>query len=125
MAEFDRSVPFVLSLEGGVYSDPAGNASDRELSGGAIEVLAAGRWVVHQGRVLVITNESPAYHPSFAQMQAALEHLDAAGLDLAGDGGGVLVIVYAKINKRGRGKQGKQYRAKKTVAGIELVPVDG
>ena len=125
MAEFDRSAPFVLSLEGGVYSDPAGNASDLELSGGAIEVLAAGRWVVDQGRLLVITNESPAYHPSFAQMRAALERLDAAGLDLAGDGGGVLVIVYAEIDKYGRGKQGKRYRAKKTVAGIELVPVDG
>jgi hypothetical protein len=124
VAEFDRSAPFVISLEGGVYSDPAGNASDRELSGGAIEVIAAGRWVVHQGRVLVITNESPAYHPSFAQMQAALERLDAAGLDLTGDSGGVLVIVYAKINRHGRGKQGKRYRAKKTVARIELVPLD-
>jgi hypothetical protein len=77
---------------------------------------------VRQGRVLVITNESPAYHPSFAQMQAALEHLDAAGIDLTGDGGGVLVIVYDKINKQGRGEQGKRYRVKKTVAGIELVP---
>ena len=124
MAEFDRSAPFVISLEGGIYSDPAGNASERELSGGAIEVIAAGRWVVHQGRVSVITNESPAYHPSFAQMQAALERLDAAGLELTGDGGGVLVIVYAKINRHGRGKQGKRYRAKKTVARIELVPLD-
>jgi hypothetical protein len=124
MAEFDRSAPFVISLEGGVYSDPAGNASDRELSGGATEVLAAGRWVVRQGRVFVVTNESPAYHPSFAQMRAALERLDAAGLDLTGDGGGVLVIVYAKLDKHGRGKQGKRYRARKTVAGIELVPLD-
>jgi hypothetical protein len=124
VAEFDRSAPFVIDLEGGVYSDPTGNASDRELSGGAIEVLAAGRWVVHQGRVLVVTNESPAYHPSFAQMQAALERIDAAGLDLTGDGGGVLVIVYAKLDKHGRGKQGKRYRARKTVAGIELVALD-
>lgn len=124
MPEFDRSAPFVISLEGGVYTDSAGGASDRELSGGATEVLAAGRWVVHQGRVLVITNESPAYHPSFAQMQAALERLDAAGLDLTGDGGGVLVIVYVKLDKHGRGKQGKRYRARKTVAGIELVPLD-
>jgi hypothetical protein len=124
MAKPDRSAPFVISLEGKVYSDPTGNASERVLSGGASEVLAAGRWVVHQGRVLVITNESPAYHPSFAQMRAALERLDAAGLDLTGDGGGVLVIVYAKIDRHGRGKQGKRYRGRKTVAGIELVPLD-
>jgi hypothetical protein len=121
MAELDRSAPFVISLEREIYTDPAGKASDRELSGGAIEVLAAGRWVVQHGRLLVITNESPAYHPSVAQMQAALEHLDAAGIDLTGDGGGVLVIVYATINRHGRGKQGKRYRAKKTVAGITLV----
>jgi len=124
VAELDRGAPFVIDLEGRVYSDPTRKASDRELSGGAIEVLAAGRWKLYQGRVFVVTNESPAYHPSFARMKAALEHLDASGVDLTGDGAGVLVIVYAKIDKHGRGKQGKRYRAKKTVAGIELVPLD-
>jgi hypothetical protein len=123
MTELDRGAPFVIDLDGSVYSDPTGNASERELAAGASEVLAAGRWVVIQGRLLVITNESPAYHPSFAQMQAAVAHLDAVGLDLTGDGGGVFVIVYAELDKRGRGKHGKRHRAKKTAAGIELVPL--
>ena len=124
MSELDRSAPFVISMDGSVYSDVTGNASDRELAGGARKVLAAGRWVLIEGRLLVITNESRAYHPTLAQMQAAVEHLDDAGLDLTGDGGGAFVVVYDKLDRRGRGKRGKRHRAKKTAAGIELVPLD-
>jgi hypothetical protein len=102
-----------MSLDGRLFMDPTGNTSERELAGGASEVLAAGRIVVSEGRVLVVTNESPAYTPSFAQMKAAVARLDAMGLDLTGDGAGVFVIVYAKLGQRGRGKHGKRYRAQK------------
>lgn len=113
-----------MGLDGRVFMDPTGTTSERELAGGASEVLAAGRMVVSEGHVLVVTNESPAYHPSFAQMKAAVARLDAMGLDLTGDGAGVFVIVYAKLSKHGRGKQGKRYRAQKSAAGIDLVLID-
>jgi hypothetical protein len=120
--EFENSAPFVISTDGGMYVDAAGNASDRQLAGGAREVLAAGRLVAVEGRVLVITNESPTYHPSLPQMQAAVTHWDLAGIDLTGDGEGILVVVYATLDKFGRGVTGKRYRAKKSGASVELVP---
>ena len=122
MANLDRGAPFVISVEGAVHSDPTGNATDLELAGGAKQVLGAGRWIVREGRPFVISNESPAYHPSLAEMRVALEFLAGVGMDLVGDGGGVLVIVYAKIDRHGRGKRGKRYRARKTSVGVELLP---
>jgi hypothetical protein len=96
-----------MSLEGELYSDPTGRATDLELAGGAKEVLGAGRWIVEQGHVLVVTNESPTYLPSLAQMKAAVACLAERGIDLTGDGKGLLVIVYAEIDKNGRGTHGK------------------
>lgn len=115
------SAAFVISLDGGVFSDPSGEATDVELAGGE-EVLAAGRWVIANGRVLTITNESPAFHPSFEQMQAAVTHLAQAGLDLSGDGNGVTVIVYETIDPSGRGENGVTYRAVQVEDSVELVP---
>jgi hypothetical protein len=123
-SEPDRSAPFVISSDGQVYSDPTGKASDRELSGDAVAVLAAGRWVLDRGSLLVMTNESLAYHPSLEQMQAAVECLDSLGLDLTAYGVGVLVMVYATLDERGRGENGKRYRTRRTDRGIELVPLD-
>ena len=114
--------PFVIDIEGRVYSDPTGRRTDVELSGGAKEVLAAGRWIVKQGQVLVITNESPTYLPSLAQMQKAVAHLAEIGLDVQGRGKGLLVVVYAELDKDGQGINGKRYLVVKSSAGIELVP---
>ena len=115
----------MISLEGNGYSDATGRATDLELAGGAKEVLAAGRWVVAKGRVLLITNESPTYRPSLAQMQTAVARLAEMGVDLGGDGKGLLVIVYAEIDNDGRGRHGKHYRATKSVVGVELIPEGG
>jgi hypothetical protein len=120
--EADRGAPFVISLGGAIYSDPTGRATDRELAKGAKEVLGAGRWIVEQGRVLVIANESPTYRPSLAQMQAAVARLAEMGADLVGDGEGLLVIVHAVLDKNGRGALGKRYRARKSANGVELTP---
>jgi hypothetical protein len=122
VAKVDRGVPFVISLEGALYSDPTGNATDLELAGGAKEVLGAGRWIVQQGRPLVVTNESPTYQPSLAQMRSTVERLADMGADILGDGGGLLVIVYSKLDKHGRGKHGQRYRALKSTVGVELLP---
>jgi hypothetical protein len=122
VANLVLGAPFVISVEGEVYSDPTGKATDLELAGGAKQVLGAGRWVVREGRTFVISNESPTYHPSLAEMRVALDFLAGIGMDLVGDGGGVLVIVYAEIDRHGRGKRGKRYRARKTAVGVELLP---
>jgi hypothetical protein len=114
--------PFVIDIEGSVYSDPTGRRTDVELSGGAKEVLAAGRWVVTQGQVLVITNESPTYLPSLAQMQKAVAHLAEIGLDVQGKGKGPLVVVYTELDKDGQGIDGKRYLVVKSSTGVELVP---
>ena len=121
-AEIDRGAPFVMSVDGQIYSDRTGRATDVALAGGATEVLAAGRWIVAQGQVLMITNESPTYRPSLAQMQAALSRLAEMGMDLRGDGKGLLVIHYAEMGKDGRGVQGKRYRATISAVGVELIP---
>ena len=121
-AEADRGAPFVVSLAGEVYSDATGRATDVALAGGATEVLAAGRWIVARGQVLVITNESPTYRSSLTQMQRAVARLAEMGIDLRGDGKGLLVILYAEIGTDGRGVRGKRYRATKSAGGVELVP---
>jgi len=120
--DIERFVPFVISMEGEVYSDASGNATELELSGGAKEVLAAGRWDVVQGKPRTITNESPTYRTNLEQMQKAVECLDGMGIDVRNDGKGLLVIVYAELDKDGRGKNGKRYRATKSDVGIELAP---
>lgn len=120
--DIERFVPFVISMEGEVYSDASGNATEQELSGGAKEVLAAGRWDVVQGKPLTITNESPTYRTNLEQMQKAVVCIDGMGLDVSNNGKGLLVIVYAEIGKDGKGKNGKRYRVTKSVVGIELVP---
>lgn len=43
------------------------------------------------------------------------------GLDLKGDGNGVVVIVYEEIDAGGRGKRGTRYRCVHSGAGVELV----
>lgn len=120
----DRGAPFVMSLEGEIYSDPTGRATDLELAGGAKEVLGAGRWVVvvAQGHVLVVTNESSTYRPSPAQMRMVVTRLAEMGADLGGDGKGLLVIVYAEFDENGRGTHGKRYRATRTAIGVDLIP---
>jgi hypothetical protein len=120
--EGGRGAPFVITLDGRLYSDPAGRVTDIELAGGAKEVLGAGRWVVAQGRVLVMTNESPTYRPSLTQMQALVAHLAQSGADLSGDGKGLLVMVYREVDKNGRGMHGKRYRAITSATGVELIP---
>ncbi len=120
--EAGRGAPFVISLKGELYSDPTGRATDLALAGGAKEVLGAGRWIAARGHVLVVTNESPTYRPSLAQMQTVITRLAEMGMALGGDGKGVLVIVYAEIGEDGRGTNGKRYRATKAAAGIELIP---
>jgi hypothetical protein len=114
--------PFVITLDGTIYSDETGRLTEVELAGGAKRVLGAGRWVVEQGRILELANESPTYRPTFAQMQTLVAHLAEMGSNLSGDGKGVLVIVYAEIDQNGRGKNGARYRVTKSVAGIELIP---
>jgi hypothetical protein len=117
-----RGAPFVMTLEGDVYSDLSGRVTDIALAEGAREVVAAGRMVATQGRILEITNESPAYHPSLAQMRHLVERLAGMGADLKGDGGGVVVIVYAAIDENGLGKGGTRYRVANSAAGVELIP---
>jgi hypothetical protein len=56
--------------------------------------------IVREGRLVQITNESQAYHQSFAQMHDLVKRLTGLGVDLTGDGGGVVVIVYAAIETR-------------------------
>ena len=45
-----RGAPFVMTLEGNLYSDLSGRVTDIALAGGAREVVAAGRMVATQGR---------------------------------------------------------------------------
>jgi hypothetical protein len=85
-------------------------------------VAAAGRIVVKEGRFLQITNESPTYHPSLAQMLRLVKLLAKMGVDLKGDGGGAVVIVYATIDENGLGKEGTRYRVANSAAGVELIP---
>jgi hypothetical protein len=110
-----------MTLEGEFYADASGRATDIALAGGAREVAAAGRIVVRNGRLLEITNESPTYHPSLAQMLGVVERLAGMGLDLNGDGGGAVVIVYAVIDENGLGKEGTRYRVANS-AGVKLIP---
>ena len=112
---------FVMTLDGKVYADQSGRATDIALADGAREVTAAGRIVVRQGRILEITNESPTYHPSVAQMLRCVEHFAGKGTDLKGDGGGVVVIVYAVIDENGLGKGGTRYRVANSAGGVQLV----
>jgi hypothetical protein len=58
-------------------------------------------------------------------MHAAVSRLAEMGVDLSGDGKGLLVIVYAEIDNDGRGIHGTCYRATKSVIGVELIPEDG
>jgi len=111
-----------MTLEGKLYVDASGRVTDVALAGGAKEVAGAGRIVVKEGQLLEITNESPTYHPSFAQMRRLVERLAGMGADLNGDGGGAVVIVYASIDQNGVGKQGARYRVANTAAGVELIP---
>jgi len=111
-----------MTLEGELYADASGRATDIALARGAKEVAGAGRIVVTAGGLLEITNESPTYHPSFAQMLRLVERLAAMGLDLKGDDGGALVIVYAMIDENGFGKRGTRYRVANSAAGVELIP---
>ena len=114
--------PFVMTIEGEMYSDASGRATDIVLARGAREVLGAGRIAVEQGQLLEITNESPKYHPCFDQMLRLVERLAAMGLDLKGDGKGVVVIVYATIDENGLGKRGTRYRVSHSSAGVKLIP---
>jgi hypothetical protein len=121
-ARVAKGVPFVVTLDGKFYSDASGRTTDIALAGGAREVEGAGRIVVTQGRLLEMTNESPTYHPSLAQMLRLVERLGGMGLDLKGDGGGVLVIVFAELDENGLGKKGIRYRVANSAAGVKLVP---
>ena len=112
----------MMTLEGKLYADASGRATDIALAGGAREVAGAGRIVVKEGRLLEITNESPTYHPSLAQMLSLVERLAGLGLDLKGDGGGVVVIVYAMIDENGLGKGETRYRVANSATGVELIP---
>jgi hypothetical protein len=111
-----------MTLEGEFLADASRRATDIALAGGAREVAGAGRIVVKQGRLLEITNESPTYHPSFAQMLRLVKRLAGMGLDLKGDGGGVIVIVYATIDDDGVGREGTRYRVANSAAGVGLIP---
>ena len=117
-----EGVPFVISLEGEMYMDMTGRVTDFQLAAGAQAVLGAGRWIVRDGRVMVITNESKAYHPSLSQMKATIKYLADMGADLGGDGDGVRVVVYTELDIRGRGKYGRRYRVRETADGFDLLP---
>jgi hypothetical protein len=121
-AHVSRGAPFVLTLEGALYADASERVTDVDLAGGAPDVLGAGRIVVAEGRVLQITNESPTYRPSLAQMRTLIEHLAAMGLDLSADGRGALVIVFSEIDASGLGKNGARYRVARSASGVDLVP---
>ncbi len=101
--------PFVVSLDGQMYCDNTGGSMDLALEGEP-EVLAAGRMVGHQGRVLEFTNESRAYKTSLQQMETLVVTLQSKGLDLKGDGKGVLVRVFDTFYPNGLGKTGVRYR---------------
>jgi hypothetical protein len=116
-----KSAPFVITLDGQVYSDTTGKISHHALSNGAKDVLAAGRWVIEQGSVLVITNESPTYQTSLAQMQSAVAHLASIGLGLDGGGKGVLVVIYSGVDEAGNGIGGERFRVVNSAAGVNLV----
>lgn len=117
-----QSAAFVISSEGEFFSDPSGRATDLQLADGASEVTAAGRWVVAKGKVLAVTNESPAFRPSLDQMRTAISQMSQMGLDVSGgDGKGVLVVVYAELDSNGRGKTGTRYRAVKSAGAVNLV----
>jgi len=78
--------------------------------------------VVVDGKILEITNESLAYHPSRFGMLCLVKRLAEKGADLRGDGGGVVVTVYAVLDGNGVGKKGRRYRVANSPAGIKLVP---
>lgn len=121
--DLGKGVPFVISMDGDIYSDPTGQATDFALSGGAVEVLAAGRWVVRQGRALVVSNESPTYKTSFAQMRNGIAHFAASGMNLEGDGNGVLIFIYSALDEAGNGIGSEvRYRVSRSPAGIDLIP---
>lgn len=116
------AAPFVISLDGELFSDPSGRASDVQLASGAKEVIGAGRWVVVQGKLLALTNESPAFQPSFDQMKEVMVFLAKTGMDLSGDGKGVLVLVYQNFDANGQGYNVKAYRAKVSSGSIVYHP---
>jgi hypothetical protein len=116
------SAPFVLSLKGELLSDPSGRASDVQLASGAKEVVGAGRWVVVQGKLLALTNESPTYQSSFEQIKKVVEFLANAGMDMSGDGKGVLILVYSGFNTNGQGFNANTYRAVVASDSIEYHP---
>lgn len=117
-----RGVPFVMTLEGEIYSDASGRATDFALAGGAKELAGAGRMVVKEGILLEITNESPSYHPPLAQMLSLIRLLANTGLDLKGDGSGVVVTVFDTIDQDGFGRDGTRYRVSHSAADVELIP---
>ena len=110
--------PFVMTLGGEFFCDRSGRVSDVVLAGGAKEVLAAGRVVAKEGRILEITNESPTYHPPFSQMLRLLTQLAGMGINP----GGILVIVYDRLDSRGLGIEGTRYRVTNSPTGVELTP---
>ena len=114
--------PFVMTLEGNLYADLSGRVTDIALAGGSQRSGCCGSDGCDPGRILEITNESPAYHPSLDQMRHLVERLAGMGADLKGDGGGVVVIVYAAIDENALGKGGKRYRVANSAAGVELIP---
>ena len=118
-AQVVGSAPFVLSLKGELLSDPSGRASDVQLASGVKEVMGAGRWVVVQGKLLALTNESPTYQSSFEQIKKVVEFLAKAGMDMTGDGKGVLILVYSDFNTNGQGSNVNTYRAVVTADSIE------
>lgn len=105
------SAPFVLSLSGQLFSDPTGATSDVQLASGAKEVIGAGRWVVVQGKLLALTNESPTYQSSFDQIKKVMAFLSKTGMDLSGDGKGILILVYSDFDTNGQGMNVNAYRA--------------
>jgi hypothetical protein len=107
-----------MTLEGRLFVDATQRATDVQLAGGADRVYAAGRIVVEKGRVLELTNESPAYRPSLAEMTALVARLDKMGLDLSS----AVVTVFAKIDATGVGAEGTRYLVAKVPTGVELVP---
>jgi hypothetical protein len=116
------SSPFVISLSGEVFSDLSGRTSDIQLASGAEEVMGAGRWVVTQGKLLALTNESPAFQPSFDQMKEVVEFLAKTGMDLSGNGKGVLLLVYSNFDANGQGYNQKSYRVKVSSDSILYLP---
>ena len=115
-------MPFVMSDDGRFFADPGGRVGDVFLAAGAESVIAAGRMIAVQGKPVHLTNESFAYKPSLAQMTRLVARLDTMGVDLSGDGQGVIVIVYERVSADGIGiGDGARYRVVKKDSGIELV----